>query len=1394
MGFKDDALEYVQHTAREIWTGRQDKRDDYVSRSLEPYEGDQSDDEVPFRRASFDDESLIEEPRIAVIGSSASGKSYLIDYVYGQSLDRFEEREGDAPFPIYVDCGGGLPRSNSIEEAIRLGSAGDLYDRISDEHRPGVHLFLDEVDTRLRRDSSFRFDLIQDLQKIEEEVGNLQLMLTSRRREWERLSKFKQKVDAGKIQAVQFPSRPASAAYEHLIPDHERLEAFFETCYQRGFRDLLDLPMEGFELARTYERTGELPESRDRLQLTDRLIDERLVKSDSEEELISAPPRRRLRYLAGLLACISFFCERRAWSVRDAINDLGETALVGEIQPVTSAEVKWLIQSRLFHSIDSNRYTFSNNRFREALAAETLAQLKPRKQRCLLRAGRVHGQEHVIPAARSVAVNLATLDPRYLEHLRATEPEIAAFSVAAWLGRAEKQDVIERFAEWGRRGHHPPWTELQGVGEPARIALGRHRDALTPDFVLRYLTSGNPMERLWGVVMAQYAAVEPSVCKRLLDITHAEWEATGTRKRALEALERGRDPSYATRIEPLLQHDDDEIRGCALTAWRKLSSPSPAEYVQQLDKPRANSSLYGRLVRDPQEYTETLTAEQVTEAFEAIKRRDQIAEEEATAPGTGLNDVQRKFLRGLLERTSKLEDVQVSVDLLVSFFAGNSWYPTDSEAAVEALKSHAQLWWDVLSKCLANAEEYVFNGHELTKILARSLPDDFGNRIPVPDDGGYQTDFLEQLSEAIDRLDAEQDSIDFRLAPLFGSTREDRSPPEKPMLSDEEPLPPYVEPADVNERIQTVLDGCSDTQDCAQALMNEFWRINAGKDPAAQTHRLRVASLKPEHLSQLIRFLQSDLRSKVVRTLREGLPVLSSSDSVARPLVACLLDRGERVEVDTLSSILIDSRFWGDDSRSGLEARLLEHLRELDRKDWKDTVDRLMTRPDARRKVLAHLIDEEEGFYVENIEDELREASYKSYPEWLKMVAYVKSHTEGSVTDILVDAYRAVEKKSESSGEQETGEPIISRTDRLDLLVDIIESGDERGWELLEEGLSNGALPLQKSTPEVRVPEPDTSHHVDLLAEWYRQVRVAKDDLSPTASENRAHDYDVVAQAIMDQIVGHGSAEAVDAVFSLQQSNDFTGAQWLSFKCLDVIDEYLSNKTGSYSIRELLEFILTDLFHLIRSEGDLFEVLLQVLEDLQRDFEEGRAVAGFWNPVSKDDDAYSEAGSNSLAHVEEPKDETDCQNVLWGLVRPRLRAYGVTDIEENFVGKNRADLRLDYVEAGRRAERVFLELKVAHKGYTFGPDTQNNLFDPIENQLLDRYLRPTGVKHGIYAVIWPKDPERYAWPRYSSGSYGKRYESSEAFQQALSERADAVNREYGVAIETVVLDITTEYR
>jgi len=414
------------------------------------------------------------------------------------------------------------------------------------------------------------------------------------------------------------------------------------------------------------------------------------------------------------------------------------------------------------------------------------------------------------------------------------------------------------------------------------------------------------------------------------------------------------------------------------------------------------------------------------------------------------------------------------------------------------------------------------------------------------------------------------------------------------------------------------------------------------------------------------------------------------------------------------------------------------------------------------------------------------------------MITYVKHHCKNGLTDILVAAFLAAETKADLLRSDQASENVtqgtVSQLDLLGILVDLTEHEDARGWILLDDRLSSGAIPLRHDLPEFRIPTPTTRSHIAILRRWYRDVQLAKDDLGPTASDNQAHDYDLVAQAIMEKIVEHGSEAAIDAVLSLQQSDEFTGAQWLSSRYLDVIDKYLGRLATYYSTRELLEFILTDLFHLIRSEGDLFDVLLQVLEDLQNDFEEGCAVAGFWDSVSKNDEAHSKPDSDSLTCVEKPKDETDCQNILWGLIRPRLRAYGVTDIEEDFVGKNRADLRLDYVEGGKRSKRVFLELKVAHKGYDFGPDTQNDLFDPIEGQLWEKYLRPTGVKHGIYAVIWPKDPERYAWPRCSRGSYSKRYDSPEAFQKALEERADAVSSEHGVSIETVVLDVTSEYR
>jgi hypothetical protein len=188
----------------------------------------------------------------------------------------------------------------------------------------------------------------------------------------------------------------------------------------------------------------------------------------------------------------------------------------------------------------------------------------------------------------------------------------------------------------------------------------------------------------------------------------------------------------------------------------------------------------------------------------------------------------------------------------------------------------------------------------------------------------------------------------------------------------------------------------------------------------------------------------------------------------------------------------------------------------------------------------------------------------------------------------------------------------------------------------------------------------------------------------------------------------------------------------------------------------------------IRSERDLFEWVCEAIEELEKSFTQGEALAGFWN-ISDDQQS--------------PKTETHCQNVLWPLLRLVLERAGipVVAIEERYVGPNRCDYWIEYPRANLEPLRVEVELKVARIGY--GPAA---LIDPVEEQLWDRYLRPTNCRHGIFIVLWFRDGARYGGPTY--------WDNREQLASQIRQRCDAVSLSNQVSIASYVIDLTAPYR
>jgi hypothetical protein len=1402
MGFIADALEYVTTEAVPAWEERQERRDDYVPRTLIPYrETDRQDDgSAPlFGYTKVKDKELIDRRQVAILGRAGSGKSYLLDTVYKGALDCFVELEGEAPLPLYLDCSGyELPSSNAIDEALQIRPAGNLYERVADEHPHGVHFFLDEADTRIRQTPAFAADLERGLKRVESDVGELHFLMTSRASEWGRLSRLQRLAQNGELDVVAFPEKPIGGEYSYLIRDAERREAFFEKCRNRGYSDLLALAFDGFELARTFNNTGHLPATRE--ELWDQRIDARLVKSEAAIEVTQAPSRHRLRSLARLIACISHFSGKSTWSIRDAINDLG-ASLVGHEQPVTPSEVNWLLQSRLFTLAEGDRYQFVHNRYRDKLAAEILGQIKPRKQRLLLHAGEVDGVNRVVPELRTVAATLATTDARasFRNYLIEREPEIAVFGSLPRLNLEQKKDLLRAVIGWARRGHHPPSTEIQGIGEDIGSALSRHRPSDPAFFLKKYLQSSSDIERLWSVDLTTRWNAASDLSDLLAEIAEDEEEAVRTRKRALEALGRTDDPKYSHVAENLVGHSDDEIRGYALTAWRMLGDISPSEYVPALSKERGQTSLYGRLLNDPVRYAQGLGKTELEAAFRALDEetmktsddRDQLRE---------LNSLHQSLLRGLLDRVSEVSDVQVSVSLVVDYFTSVSGRHVADDELRTALDARPDLWQDILNDVVGRADELDLPyADRFAKILADTTPTDHDVDLPDEDDAAFELNaFLEplrkstgssQTSTTDSQIDGSTEDFSFLLD--VGDPSENKKP-----------LPSNVTREVVNERIQSVLsENTGDDSQRATEVIKEIWRILARvDDPSTNAEPYQVARLGREDVAQTIDLLDDDLRDTVDSIFKNGFSSIAQS-LVARPVISYLLKRDFPLSTSTIVEFLKAPRWWGDSTQSEVEMEALLHLRNQNRGAWKQVVDHL-TNPTTdspnQRQALQHLLDCGDAYYLAQAERRLRGADYQHRGEWKRLITYILQHEPKGTNEILVAAYQASEAKrhliDKTTPPRSLASDYLDPWDLVDLLFQLINRGDERGWLLLEDRLDAGQLPVTDRTryDETPVPKPKTSFHLEIFARWYKFIRKARDRADLSSNYTDGSYYDILAGEVIERIVKHASPEAFRTVRRLQNEleaeRDFKGVERLGSRRLDAEYEYLAGTRELYPPQRLLEFLLTDYFHLVQSDRDLFEVLLQVLDDIQQDFDEGRGVAGFWEPVPESDPQFQPLETENLTCTAQPKGETECQNVLWGLTRPRLQAYGVTEIEEDFVGPNRADLRLEYGEPGKPPRRTYLELKVAHRGYSYAPGSSNNLIDPLEGQLWEKYLRPTGVKYGVYAVIWARDPDRYAWPRK------KHYASPVDLEEALQSRADQVKEKHDAVIIPRVLDVSAPYR
>jgi hypothetical protein len=119
--------------------------------------------------------------------------------------------------------------------------------------------------------------------------------------------------------------------------------------------------------------------------------------------------------------------------------------------------------------------------------------------------------------------------------------------------------------------------------------------------------------------------------------------------------------------------------------------------------------------------------------------------------------------------------------------------------------------------------------------------------------------------------------------------------------------------------------------------------------------------------------------------------------------------------------------------------------------------------------------------------------------------------------------------------------------------------------------------------------------------------------------------------------------------------------------------------------------------------------------------------------------------------------------------------------EEKVIRKNRCDFWVEYPRRGAPPFRVGIELKIARKQY--GP---NELIQPVESQLWQKYLRPSGSRHGIFIVLWFRDNQRYQGP--------KLWTSKAVLAEELNKKCGDKAKTRQVSLTSYVIDVTTPFR
>lgn len=1371
MTFLEDARNYLREVILPQLEGRL-AQEEYIHRFIFR-EGVDVHQVITFRQLLLqrgsandllDDRELAKKRDLLLIGNAGSGKSFVLIFGYIQATRRFLG-DSSAPFPLFLELGSGLPHDLDIERA--LDSKYDrFFRRALTEHPSGCALFLDSLDEVLRISRLFINDLEQFLQAHRPLLK--QVVVACRRPAWspDWFSRDPIKLPVYHVDYL------GDEVYSQILQSATDRRRFFEHCASIGISALLDTPFDGFYLAREFRAGRSLP--RTRRECVDLRITKALRGTETDSREAGAPPLDRLRFLGRQLACIGSFTLNSAWTLQEAIDQLGSSRLLKSDQPVEPKEAEALLQRPLFRK-DGRRFAFVHEIYREYLCAEALFQLSLRKQRQLLEVENPRFHRIRTPC-RGIAVSLVELSEHFRQYLIDSDPLVAFFSELPFLPPEQDEALLHAVINDAITDHRAPWWEIPPRGERPLNALPKHRPHDVAVFLRPHLEAPDEIARLWGTACAQVWGGAEALNNTLDRLAHDTLQHLEIRKSAVAAIAATKNLGAVRALYDLFDDQDDQVRGEVLRAHRQLDSPSPRDFVARLRGGSRDRSLYCLLQLEAEAFGSTLETSQLAEAFQAVDDNFE-----------RLRDLRSHILNGLLRRATELRFAAVPPSLIVKCWTAREFhYSRHEESVNQLLRAYQTLFekvWNHVMDLLGRGEGSL-SEFELSQHLGEVCSDFILDLLPR--EAGALNDSQERLISLVlaghfsKQASAERLALFQCRAPAFAQylrlPRPQKSPLPKDPLEEKQNLVKALSVAHENPIAQTL------------TLLRAIAEMEHGtghQQEVTEDDVLRVlARMAPMTRKQILKIFRGCVAQVGYERRKTG----PSQFSMTRPEFEIpfwvLRSQGEHFEPQKIAEIV---QCYGlmDSVKNARYKELLEELRQHDRETWQRIIfDLLENGTISIHGPIKYLIEVEESLYLGRCSERLAQGlfdrtTFDSLVEYLLAFRSPGYHeTLRTCYCLLRDHMRGGSeqwRRQDVSGEgiqgglvqdgQESSEASSSHLDLSEFpnwdqfgpLILLMSEDDDWAWSEFSRRLGQEDVPLQEDFL-LRLPPrrfPSNPLRLPILADWYALVRRRTTDENFQAAD--------LARHLLESIVAIDGGNAIRELQRLQRTCAFPDALWLSHAILRIEDRLLSEGAPLWESGTLLDFVNKENLAVVLSERDLFEWVCQALEEIKRRLEQqAEGVAGFWNE-------------------DQPKMEPECQNVLWPLLRLALQRLGIVEVEEKFIGPNKCDFWIEYPRPSEDSFRVAVELKTARLGY--GP---RELIDPVETQLWEKYLRPSGVRHGIFIELWFCDDKRYRGPEH--------WTTKDSLVDELRGKCEAVAMAHDLSLASYVIDVTTPFR